>query len=203
MAPGYPTGRARRRSAGPLNEDRGPWPPVIWRPRRPDRVHRAPLNEDRGPWPPVMAAAPRRGRLGPSLNEDRGPWPPVISSTPSIPANGSIAQRRPGAMAPGYELRRRPQMKQSDPAQRRPGAMAPGYRDAIPGPHHFGARSTKTGGHGPRLFAALCHHASSHHPAQRRPGAMAPGYTRQSGAGRVRCSPLNEDRGPWPPVMWP
>ena len=61
-----------------------------------------------------------------------------------------LAQRRPGAMAPGYRVTADTAMG-APGAQRRPGAMAPGYH-LRPAHREDGAnRSTKTGGHGPRL----------------------------------------------------
>ena len=158
------------------------------------------------------------------LNEDRGPWPPVIRRTLSLLPSSVLAQRRPGAMAPGYYVLRQ-----------RPGVIL--------------CRSTKTGGHGPRLYATRPFLSSTWQSAQRRPGAMAPGYfkgsrrsianrhaqrrpgamapgypgraARQRGprrrstktgghgprlfdgawATRIRGRALNEDRGPWPPVI--
>ena len=65
----------------------------------------------------------------------------------------AVAQRRPGAMAPGYLV---PAGRLADlqSAQRRPGAMAPGYS----------------------MFPDF--DLSLTPDAQRRPGAMAPGYLR-------------------------
>ena len=44
-------------------------------------------------WPPAIIT---------SLNEDRGPWPPVIWGVYDGAPGFDLAQRRPGAMAPGY-----------------------------------------------------------------------------------------------------
>ena len=207
------------------------------------------------------------------LNEDRGPWPPVMRPGCAVTCAAVHAQRRPGAMAPGYGRERLRRLPRVGGAQRRPGAMAPGYlgdtkymrstddrstktgghgprlsdrpprgrcrrrplnEDRGPWPPVIGksrdeiavaaGRSTKTGGHGPRLFgppvALVLELCAQRRPgamapgytqtsvselapaiAQRRPGAMAPGYGPGDGGSKPPVSPLNEDRGPWPPVM--
>ena len=252
MAPGYlELGGARDRLRGALNEDRGPWPPVIPAPAADRVMTRSSLNEDRGPWPPVMwsgrSARPSRRS---TLNEDRGPWPPVIRAAHRDRRDRERRSTKTGGHGPRLSVGNRPGQLVAALAQRRPGAMAPGYPpeppSAILAPPE---RSTKTGGHGPRLCGSctsgMCGMSplnedrgpwppvmSSPHQlqaprcgAQRRPGAMAPGYlrvphirsvgayrsTKTGGHGPRLCkrraakrsplSPLNEDRGPWPPVI--
>ena len=176
MAPGYPR---RRPLAG---------------------IQPATLNEDRGPWPPVILEEPERA-LRRERSTKTGGHGPRLSRRRASPVSRSTAQRRPGAMAPGYRSIGSRTSSLASSAQRRPGAMAPGYRCPSSRSANDPPRSTKTGGHGPRLCAGGWQVRYCEVHRSTKTGGHGP---RLSGAGPGPGSPrgaLNEDRGPWPPVI--